>query len=82
MMCEDEADQFPVDGVSLDCPMERAGWLRAGDGQWIIQVRSAQRFPEVPAGTMSRRVTRDLDNGQLVEDLWIDVNTPERLVKR
>ena len=82
MFCGEGREDDSVDAVEARCPMERAGWIPAGDGQWFMQVRGACKFPDIPAGKLTRRVSRHLDSGALFEDLWVTPSTPGRLLQR
>ena len=79
VMCEDET---PVDAVDSACEMVKAGWVPLGTGQWMQQLKGAVCFPPMPASGVTRRTTRDLGTGKLVEDLWLKPSTPQRLIKR
>ena len=48
----------------------------------MVRVKGAKRFPKVPAKGMTRRATRDMNTGKVLEDQWIDSRTHTRLIKR
>ena len=82
LYCEDDVEAADVGEVGSRCMLEEAGSQHIGGDQWMIHLKGAKKFPDVPIPGMTRRVTRDMNNGRLVEDLWITKSTPVRLLKR
>ena len=58
------------------------GWTRTAQGGWEKTFLGATSVGRPPIGTMRRRVTRDTDNGGLMEDLVISALTPEKRVNK
>ena len=47
-----------------------------------MSIIGATEMPSLGRGRMSRRTVRDKKSGKLIEDLWVDDSTPERLLRR
>lgn len=74
-----------VGNVGVEASSElllRDGWTPIGGGQWMVQLKGAKGFLTMPAGLVKRRTTRRLEDGKLVEDLWVKATTPERMLRR
>ena len=62
--------------------MLREGWMKINGQSWSNEILSCGEMVVPGAGRLKRRVTRDGATGDLVEDLWVDIRTPDRLLRR
>ena len=58
------------------------GWQQTGANTWSRSILGATGMPLGPASDFSRRIVRDVDSGVLIDDLWTNSRTPDRLVRR
>ena len=71
------AEDFDIEYV-----MSASGWDKIGTGNWKKAFRGATSVGRPPIGTMTRRVTRDIDTGALMEDLTLSALVPEKRINK
>lgn len=62
--------------------MKRDGWHETGTSMWTKKIKECKEMVTPAAGLLNRRITRDVDSGILIEDLWCSNRTPVRLLNR
>ena len=68
--------------IDIEEVMVADGWHRKENGNWLKDVRGAVTVGRSPIGVMKRRITRDLDNGNCMEDMWVDSLTPAKIIDK
>lgn len=62
--------------------MAARGWTELESGKWVQEFWCSDRMIDVEEAGLKRRTTRDTNTGVIIEDLWVEASTPERIRKR
>ena len=71
-----------IENADIGALMVADGWKHTGLRTYVRVEKGATRMATPPTTRMRSRVTRDVDSGRLLEDLWIGDRTPEQLLRR